>query len=179
MSSNSSGGTVKVAVVGAGGIARSVHLPSLKEMEDVQLVAICDLLPERAKEQAEKWGIPKTYTLMRDMFAQEEIDAVFCLVEPGSMFHVASLAIEHGYHAFLEKPPGITSYQADSLARKADASGKTVMVGFNRRFIPVVRKTKEMVKSLTDKVIQVEGCFFKFGDAAFDKGSCVRHRPFN
>ncbi|MBO4527981.1 MAG: Gfo/Idh/MocA family oxidoreductase, partial [Victivallales bacterium] len=79
MSSNSSGGTVKVAVVGAGGIARSVHLPSLKEMDDVQLVAICDLIPERAKEQAEKWGIPKTYTLMRDMFAHEEIDAVFCL----------------------------------------------------------------------------------------------------
>ncbi len=171
MSSNSSGGTVKVAVVGAGGIARSVHLPSLKEMEDVQLVAICDLIPERAKEQAAKWGIPKTYTLMREMFANEDIDAVFCLVEPGSMFHVATLAIEHGYHAFLEKPPGITSYQADSLARKADASGKTVMVAFNRRFIPVVRKTKEMVKSVTDKVTQVEGCFFKFGDAAFDKGS--------
>ncbi len=47
-SSSSSGGTVKVAVVGAGGIARSVHLPSLSEMEDVQLVAICDLIPERA-----------------------------------------------------------------------------------------------------------------------------------
>ena len=54
MSSNSSGGTVKVAVDGAGGIARSVHLPSLSEMEAVQLVAICDLIPERAKEQAAK-----------------------------------------------------------------------------------------------------------------------------
>ncbi|MBR4221750.1 MAG: Gfo/Idh/MocA family oxidoreductase [Victivallales bacterium] len=170
-SSSSSGGTVKVAVVGAGGIARSVHLPSLSEMEDVQLVAICDLIPERAKEQAEKWGIPKTYTLMRDMFANEDIDAVYCLVEPGSMFHVATLAIEHGYHAFLEKPPGITSYQADSLARKADKTGKNVMVAFNRRFIPVVRKTKEIVKATTNKVTQVEGCFFKFGDAAFDKGS--------
>lgn len=170
-SSSTSGGEVKVAVVGAGGIARSVHLPSLSEMPDVKIVAICDLIPERAREQAEKWGIPKTYTLMREMFANEDIDAVYCLVEPGSMFHVASLSIEHGYHTMMEKPPGITSYQADSLARKADSMGKHVMVAFNRRFIPVVRKTKELVKKATEKVTQVEGCFFKFGDAAFDKGS--------
>ena len=169
--SSASGGEVKVAVVGAGGIARSVHLPSLSEMSDVKLVAICDLIPERAQEQAAKWGIPKTYTLMRDMFAHEDIDAVFCLVEPGSMFHVASLAIEHGYYTMMEKPPGITAYQADSLARKADRSGKHVMVAFNRRFIPVVRKTKEMVKAATKKVTQVEGCFFKYGDPAFDKGA--------
>lgn len=169
-SSSASGGTVKVAVVGAGGIARSVHLPSLCEMPDVNVVAICDLIPQRAKEQAEKWGIPKTYTLMRDMFANEDIDAVYCLVEPGSMFHVASLSIEHGYHTFIEKPPGITSYQADSLARKADKAGKHMMVAFNRRFIPVVRKTREMVAQRS-QITQVEGCFFKFGDAAFDKGS--------
>lgn len=170
-SSSSSGGTVKVAVIGAGGIARSVHLPSLSEMPDVKIVAICDLIPERAAEKAKQWGIPKTYTLMRDMFANEDIDAVFCLVEPGSMFHVASLSIEHGYHTFIEKPPGITAYQADSLARKADAAGKIMMVGFNRRFIPVVRKTKEIVTAQAQKITQVEGCFFKFGNAAFDKGS--------
>ncbi len=170
-SSSTSGGTVKVAVIGAGGIARSVHLPSLSEMEDVQVVAICDLVPERAKEQAAKWGIPKTYTLISEMFANEDIDAVYCLVEPGNMYHVAARSIEHGYHTFIEKPPGITSYQADSLACKADQAGKQMMVAFNRRYIPVVRKTKELVKQATNTVTQVEGCFFKYGDAAFDNGS--------
>lgn len=169
-SSSSSGGTVRVAVVGAGGIANSVHLPSLKEMPDVELVAICDLLPERAQQQAEKWGIPKTYTLIREMFANEKIDAVFCLVEPGSMFHVAMLSLEHGYHTMIEKPPGITAYQAESLARKADEKKCHLMVAFNRRFIPVVRKTREIVTAKAE-VTQVEGCFYKYGSAAFDKGS--------
>jgi len=168
--SSASGGTVKVAVVGAGNIARSVHLPSLAEMPDVKLVAICDLQPNRAADMAAKYNIPKTYTLEREMFANEDIDAVFCLVEPASTFHVATLAIEHGYHVMMEKPPGITAYQAESLARKADASGKAVMVAFNRRYIPVVRKVKETVTSMT-KITQVEGCFFKFGIADFDKGS--------
>jgi predicted dehydrogenase len=161
---------VRVAVIGAGGIARSVHLPSLAEMPDVQLVAICDLVEERAQALAAKWGIPKTYTLIRDMFAQESIDAVFCLVEPGSMFHVASLSLEHGYHTFIEKPPGITAYQATSLARLAKAKQRHLMVGFNRRFIPVVRKTRQLLTAQS-AVTQVEGCFFKYGNAAFDKGS--------
>ena len=142
-SSSSSGGTVRVALVGAGNIARSVHLPSLAEMPDVELVAICDLRPERAAEMAAKYNIPKTYTLEREMFSNEKIDAVFCLVEPASTFHVATLAIEHGYHVMMEKPPGITAYQSESLARKADESGKSVMVAFNRRYIPVVRKVRD------------------------------------
>jgi len=161
---------VRVAVIGAGGIARGVHLPSLAEMPDVKIVAICDLLEQRAKDLAAKYAVPKTYTLIRDMFAHETIDAVFCLVEPASMFHVATLSLEHGYHTFIEKPPGITAYQAESLARLADAKQRHLMVGFNRRFIPVVRKTRQLVAEQS-KVTQVEGCFFKYGDAAFDKGS--------
>ena len=81
---STSGGTVNVAVVGAGGICNSVHMPSLKLMPDVNVVAICDLIPERAEKTAAKWGIPHHYTLMREMFANEKIDAVMNLVEPAS-----------------------------------------------------------------------------------------------
>ncbi|NLG15032.1 MAG: Gfo/Idh/MocA family oxidoreductase [Lentisphaerae bacterium] len=161
---------IKVAVVGAGGIANSVHLPSLVEIPEVKLVAICDLIPTKAQNLAKKFNIPKAYDHIEDMFANEDIDAVFCLVEPGSMFHVVSKSIEKGYYTFIEKPPGITSYQAESLARKADAAGKPMMVAFNRRYIPLVRETKKIVKEAT-QVTQVEGCFYKYGDAAFDKGS--------
>ncbi len=161
---------VKVAIIGAGGIARGVHLPSLSEMEDVEMVAICDLVESRAKERAAQYGIPKVYTVYNEMFAQEKIDAVFCLVEPGNMFHIAWQSMHAGYDTFCEKPPGITSYQTEALARKSAESGRKLMVGFNRRFIPAVRKVKEIVDART-KVTQVEGCFYKFGQAAFDKGS--------
>jgi virulence factor len=161
---------VKVAIIGAGGIARSVHLPSLSEMEDVEIVAICDLVESRAKERAEQFSIPKTYAIYSDMLAQEEIDAVWCLVEPGNMFHIAWQSLDAGYDTFCEKPPGITSFQAEALARKSEEAGKKLMVGFNRRFIPAVRKAKEIVDARTP-VTQVEGCFYKFGQGAFDNGS--------
>lgn len=161
---------VKVAVIGAGGIARGVHLPSLSEMDDVEVVAICDLVESRAKERAEQFDIPRTYTIYHEMLAQEKVDAVFCLVEPGNMFHVAWQALDAGYDTFCEKPPGIGAYQAESLARKSQETGRKLMVGFNRRFIPAVRKAKEIVEART-AVTQVEGCFYKFGQGAFDRGS--------
>jgi predicted dehydrogenase len=169
-SSSSSGGTVRIAVIGAGGICNAVHLPSLCQMPDVEVVAICDLVEERAVATAAKWQIPKSYTLIREMFKAESLDAVFCLVEPGSLFHVTMLALEHGYPVFSEKPPCITSTQAEALARRSDQIGKPVMIGFNRRFIPVVREAKKQLLQINSPT-QVEGCFYKYGSGdCFDLG---------
>lgn len=166
---STSGGTVNVAVVGAGGICNSVHMPSLKLMPDVNVVAICDLIPERAEKTAAKWGIPHHYTLMREMFANEKIDAVMNLVEPASLFHVSMLSLEHGYHTLSEKPPALLSTQAEALARKSDETGKIMMAAFNRRYIPAVRKVFEALKGI--EITQVEGCFYKYGSGdRFDKG---------
>ncbi len=160
---------VKVGIIGAGGIARSVHLPSLAEMDDVKVVAICDLVAERAAALARDFSAERTYVSLHEMFARERLDAVFVLVEPGNLFHVAWHTLHAGLHAFMEKPPGITSMQAWALARKADEKKRFLQVGFNRRYIPVVRRALEIVRG-SARINQVDGCFYKFGDAAFDRG---------
>jgi predicted dehydrogenase len=134
------------------------------------VVAICDLIRERAEAMAEVHNIPHVYTLYREMFAQENLDAVFVLVEPASLFHVVWQCLDAGLPTFMEKPAGITVYQAESLCRKAEEAGQILQVGFNRRHIPLVRKVVDMVKERT-QITQVEGCFFKYGNAAFDRGS--------
>lgn len=160
---------LKVGVIGAGGIARNVHLPSLADMPDVEVVAICDLIESRARDMADKYHIPRVYTLYREMIAKETLDAVFVLVEPSNLFHPVWFCLDAGLDTFMEKPPGITLFQAESLARKAEEAGRILQVGFNRRHIPLVRKVKQMVEERT-RVTQVEGCFLKFGSAAFDRG---------
>jgi virulence factor len=160
---------VRVGVIGAGGIAQSVHLPSLSEMPDVKIVALCDLLPDRSAAMGKKYHVERTYLSLHEMLAKEELDAVYALVEPGSLFHVVWNALNSGRHVFMEKPPGITSTQAWALARKAEEKKRFLQVGFNRRYIPVVRRAVEMVRGST-KINQVDGCFYKFGDAAFDRG---------
>jgi predicted dehydrogenase len=161
---------LKVAVIGTGGIARNVHLPSLGDMGDIELVALCDLVRERAEAMAEQYGVPRVYTLYREMLDEEDLDAVFVLVEPANLYHVVWHCLDAGVHTFMEKPPGITLYQAESLCRKAAEAERILQVGFNRRHIPLVRHVMDLVKARTE-VNQVEGCFFKYGDAAFDRGS--------
>jgi virulence factor len=161
---------VRVGVIGAGGIARSVHLPSLSEMKDVKVVAICDLVAERAAGLAREHKVETTYTAYPEMLAKEDLDAVFVLVEPANLFHVVYGVLDAGKPAFMEKPPGITAFQAWALARKSAEKRLPLQVGFNRRHIPVVRRALEMVREHC-ALNQVDGTFFKFGDAAFHGGS--------
>jgi len=171
MAETRSGDGVRVAVIGAGGIARSAHLPSLAEMDDVEVAAICDFVQPKAAEQADAHGIPAVYTLYRDMLEAEgdSLDAVFVLVEPSNLFDVVWHCLDSGFPVFMEKPPGLNVFQCASLARKSAESGKILQVGFNRRHIPLVRRVKEIMDEHTT-INQVEGCFFKFGSAAFDHG---------
>jgi len=163
--------SVNVAVIGAGGIARSAHLPSLREMADVHLVAICDIIEARAAEMARRHAVPRVYTLYKEMLAAErdEVDAVFVLVEPSNLFDVTWHCLDGGFHVFMEKPPGLNLFQCRSLARKADEAGRILQVGFNRRHIPLVRRVKQLLQEHTT-INQVEGCFFKFTSAVFDHG---------
>jgi predicted dehydrogenase len=161
---------LKVGVIGIGGIARNVHLLSLADMHDIELVALCDIIEERASTMARQFEVEQVYTLYQEMLAKEELDAAFVLVEPANLYHVVWHCLDAGIDTFMEKPPGITLFQAESLRRKAEESGRILQVGFNRRHIPLVRHVVELVKERT-KITQVEGCFFKYGSAAFDRGS--------
>jgi virulence factor len=165
-----SDGKIKVGVIGAGDIAKGIHLPSLAAMEDVQVVAVCDLVRERAEKLAAAHRIQRVYVSFREMLAAGGMDAVFVLVEPANLFHVTWSCLDAGLGVFMEKPAGISAYQARSLARKAAEAGRILQVGFNRRHIPLVRRVMERLRERT-RITQVEGCFLKFGAAAFDHGS--------
>ena len=157
---------IKLAVIGAGGIANNVHLPSLAEMTDIcEVVAIADLVEEKAKNAAEKYNIPRTYRWHQDLLASEKVDGILCLVQPDLTYRVASDCIKAGNNVLMEKPAGITSYQAESLARCAEKYNRVAAVAMNRRHVPVVQKVFSIMKELTE-ITQVDGCFIKLSNVA-------------
>ena len=161
---------IRAGVIGVGGMAKGMHLPSLGEIDGVEIVALCDIVEERAVAQAEVYKTARTYTHYQQMLAKEELDAVHVLVEPANLFHVTRRCLEAGLHTFMEKPPGVSSFQARSLARHAETAGKVLQVGFNRRHIPVVQHVVARMRELT-QVNQVVGRFMKMGTSIFDGGS--------
>ena len=165
------GEKVRVGIIGCGGIANGVHLPSLREIDDAEIVAVCDLIEERARKAADEYGAPAVYVLYKQMLAAEELDAVFVLTEPDALFRPALNCLTAGKHVFMEKPPGVTTYQASVLARAAAGAGRICHVGLNRRYVPLIRRVLEIVREHTE-ITQVEGRFNKHTPAMF-YGGCT------
>lgn len=153
---------VKVALIGAGAMANSVHYPSLAGFPDVELVGLCDLVPEKLKATAEKFGIKRTFSDYRKMVDETEPDAVYVLMPPHHLFDIIIDLLNRKRHVFLEKPPGVTAEQTRQMALCAERNGCISLVGFNRRYIPLMRQCKHMVRDRGGPMLQVMSCFYKW-----------------
>jgi predicted dehydrogenase len=160
---------LKIGVIGAGGIANGIHLPVLVTLPDAELCAVCDLIAERAEGAAKTFGIPRTYVSYHDMLKSEKLDAVFVLVPPDGLFRVASDCLLAGKHVFMEKPMGITLFQANTLRELAATQKRILHVGFNRRYIPLVREITRKFLELAP-LTHVEGRFYKNSSPSFYNG---------
>lgn len=154
---------VRIGVIGAGGIAGSVHLPSLASIPEVHLAAICDLRLEKAEAAGAKYGIPGVYWDMYAMLSAEKLDGVLALVEPDRLFRVAQDCMRAGVPVLMEKPAGISSHQAHALARISAETGVACAVAMNRRHIPVVQYVLRRMREVTE-INQVDGVFMKHTD---------------
>jgi len=151
---------MKVAVIGAGSLAEGVHLPSLTEIEDVELCAVCDLIYEKAKSAAEKFHIEGVYTDYKKMIEETAPEAVYIIVPPHHLFDIAIFCLSQRLNVFLEKPPGITIHQAKSFALLAEEVGAITMVGFQRRFAPLMVETKRRIEE-REGIVHCQANFFK------------------
>ncbi len=155
---------VRLALIGAGGMANSVHYPSLAEMDDVELVGLCDLVEEKLNTTADKFGIEKRYTNYKQMIEETAPDGVYVLMPPHHLFDLVIHALQQKLHVFIEKPPGITSEQTRQMAKLAEAQGCLSMVGFNRRFIPAMRMCRDKVRDV-GPLNQCVSTFYKYHTA--------------
>lgn len=151
---------VTIALIGAGGMANNVHYPSLRACEDVDIVGLCDLIPEKLRATAERFEIPATFRDYKEMLAATAPDAVYILMPPQHLFPIVIHALSQGCHVFIEKPPGLTRHQTQEMARAAEKNGCKTMVGFNRRFIPLLRNVKALVEE-QGPILQCMSTFHK------------------
>ena len=132
-------------MVGAGGLANIAHYPSLAAMPDVDLVGIAELNAERLQTTADKYGVAGRYGDYRELVAREKPDAVYVIMPPQHLHNIVVDLLELGVHVFVEKPPAITTYQTEALAWYASRNDRLTMVGFNRRYIKMLRRCRAAI----------------------------------
>jgi virulence factor len=108
---------VKVAIIGAGRQVNQAHYPSLAAMNDVEIVGICDLDDERLNSTADRYEIDRRYNDYRKMLNEVQPDAVYVIMEVHLLYDIVYHALTSGYHVFIEKPPFLTRFQAQSMAQ--------------------------------------------------------------
>ncbi len=155
---------IRIGIIGAGNIAQSQHIPAYLRLKDVELVAVCDLKEERAKEVAEKYGMKYSTTSINDLVALEELDAVDICAWNNAHAQAAIAAAAAGKHILCEKPMALNVQQAEEMLKASKKSGKVFMMGFVNRFRPDSIVLKDMLDT------------GKFGEIYYSKTGWLRRR---
>ena len=133
---------LKVGLVGVGGIS-GAHIPAWQSMEDVELVALCDVRPEQMTRYPEL----RRYTNMDDMLAKEQLDILDICLPTYLHADAAVKAMERGIHVLSEKPVSLKTEDVHRLYETAKRNNVCFMVAQVLRFWPEYVYLKEIYDS--------------------------------
>ncbi len=138
--------TLKVGLIGCGGIMYS-HVEGWKKVaERAEIVAMADILEANARARMAQYGQPvRYYADYHDLLADPEIEVVDIAL-PHHLHHDSiTSAARAGKHLMTEKPLCLTLEEAEDIVRVVKESGITMMAGHNQLFFPTVLRAKQMI----------------------------------
>ena len=129
---------VRIGIIGCGGIANNKHMPALRKIPEVEMVAFCDIVEERAVKAAADYGTPdaKVYTDYKELLKDESIEVVHVLTPNRDHSYITVDALEAGKHVMCEKPMAINTAEAQKMVDAAKRTGKKLTIGYQSRFRP-------------------------------------------
>jgi len=142
---------LKIGIIGTGGIA-GAHLNSYKAIEEVEVVAGCDIVPGKAKAFFERGNMPnaKGFDSKEEMAkAFPDLDGVSVCTYNSTHSECAIFAMEQGWHVLLEKPMSVNLQETIDMLKTEKKTGKILTVGFQPRYDSNSRKIKEIIASGT------------------------------
>ena len=157
---------IKVGIIGCGGIANKKHMPALKKVADCEMVAFCDIIPERAEAAKVKFGTPnaKVYTDYKELLADPEIEVVHVCTPNRAHSFITVDALDAGKNVMCEKPMAINSEEAKKMLDASRRTGKLLSIGYQSRFRP------------DSEYLKAEADAGTLGDIYFAKATAIRRR---
>lgn len=161
---NSRKDVVNVGIIGAGAIARYVHIPAYQALDNARVVAVAEPVREARAAVTEEFGIADGYENYADMLKRDDIDAVSVTTPNFLHSETAIAALKAGKHVLCEKPLAMNAREGAQMVRAARKSGKKLMCGYNHRFRPEIQTLKRFAD---------DG---EFGDVYYARIQALRRR---
>lgn len=148
---------IKVGIVGSGRRS-SAHANSFSKREDVELIAFCDIVKEKAESKAEEFGAEKIYTDYRELLRESPVDAISICSPNETHAQIAIDAADAGKHVLVEKPMAQSLKECDDMIDAANKNDVKLACNFQSRFFPRSHFLKELIETR------------KMGDVVIAKG---------
>ena len=158
--------TLKVGIIGCGGIANGKHMPALSKVEEVEMVAFCDVIVERAEKAKEEFGTTNSavYEDYKELLADKTIDIVHVCTPNNSHADISIASMKADKHVMCEKPMAKTSEEAKKMLEAAKETGKKLTIGYQNRFTTAANYLHQVCE---------EG---ELGDIYYGKAHAIRRR---
>ncbi len=137
---------LRLGVIGAGSFSHT-HLDGIASAKNAVAVAICDVRPELARQQAERYGVPNVCKDYKELLARDDIDAITMPLPDQVHAEVAIAALKAGKHVLCEKPMALNLDECQEMIKVAKETGKVLMVGQIGRYTPAFLEAKKIYES--------------------------------
>ena len=144
---SSMAGKARIAVIGTGWWATSIHLPVLVEHGDVELIAVCDTDPDKLAMVRDRFAIPRSYESHEQLLASEDVDGVVVATSHAHHYAVAKAALVRGAHVMIEKPMTIRAAEARELVDLARRQSRQIIVGYTCSYLPNARAARRIIRN--------------------------------
>ncbi len=150
-------GVVRIAVIGAGGFAKGVHLPNIKSLPDLfHLQAIVSGSGSNAKNTANQFNANFSSTDYSSVLESPDVDAVLICTRHNLHAEMVVRALNAGKHVMVEKPLALSQEELDKIVKFYDEHKENppvLLTGFNRRFSPHAVAIKEILDQRSNPMI--------------------------
>jgi len=137
---------MKVGIIGCGEISE-IHMAVLKKLENVEVVAVSDIVLKKAKRFADKWGIKKFFIDYEDLLELGELDFVDICTPVWTHASIAIDVANSGHNILVEKPMALSSKDCEKMIEASKKHGVSLCVNHHNLFYPSIKKAKALVDS--------------------------------
>jgi len=136
---------IRIAIVGCGRISKN-HFGSIEKHQDnIELVAICESIPNLLKEHKEKYKVPG-YIRLEDMLENENLDVVALCTPSGIHSIQTKIIVGHGIHVITEKPMATRWKEGISMVKTSEKQNVCLFVVKQNRFNPTLQLLKRAIQ---------------------------------
>ncbi len=155
--------TLKVGIVGAGAITQVAHLPILRRLKGVEVVAICDTDVTKARALANRFGVRDAFSDIEEILEYEQLDAV-AICTPNHLHEPHAIAaLSAGVHVLVERPLALTYTGVQRVLKQAEKRNRQLMIGMNHRYRTDVQIVRSFIQSgELGKIESVRGSWHVF-----------------